>query len=112
MRNCNKNFKLQIFEIESDYKTGIQRQKRDPEILRHLVNPMARFILFFLIRCLLSCFHLSRPENVLFEQENGPERGTGGAGPGPLLPDLYSERIGSEEENCREGPLLLQSGMS
>ena len=49
LRNCNKNFKLQIFEIESDYKTGIQRQKRDPEILGHLVNPMARFIFFFLL---------------------------------------------------------------
>jgi hypothetical protein len=64
------------------------------------------------MRCLLSRFHLSRPENVLFEQENEPEGGTGGTGPGPLLSDLYFEKTGSEEENCREGLLLLQSGMS
>jgi YHS domain-containing protein len=40
---------LQIFDIKSGYKTGIQTQERDPGILRDLANLMGRFILFFLL---------------------------------------------------------------
>jgi hypothetical protein len=42
------------------------------------------------------------------EQKNGPEGGSGGTRPRSVLPNLYPERIRGEEENFREGLLLLQ----